>query len=97
MNERTRRAILTQEGVRRLINTSLDYGKEVTDGILSNYMQKLHNSGYDQQYRKEVLLSVKNAFRKILAKHKSTDVSTFLGILVQSQTTNIYCQVFFRP
>ena len=65
MNERTRRAILTQEGVRRLINTSLEYRKEVKDEILSNYMQKLHNSGYDQQFRKEILLSVNNAYSKI--------------------------------
>ena len=71
MNDRTRRAILTQEGVRRLINTSLEYSKEVKDEILSTYMQKLHNSGYDQQFRKEILLSVKNAFNKIVTKHES--------------------------
>ena len=71
MNERTKRAILTQEGVRRLINTSLEYGKEVRDEILSNYMQKLFNSGYDQKFRTEILLSVFKAFRNIIKKHES--------------------------
>ena len=71
MNERTKRAILTQEGVRRLINTSLDYGKEVRDEIMSNYMQKLFNSGYNQQFRSEILLSVMKAYRNIVGKHES--------------------------
>ena len=65
ITERTKRAILTQEGIRRLLNTSEEYPKEVTDEILSEYMQKLFNSGYDQKFRTEILASVRNGYQKI--------------------------------
>ena len=57
--------------MRRLLNTSLEYPKVVTDEILSNYMQKLLNSGYDHRFREDILLSVKNAYKKIMEKHLS--------------------------
>ena len=69
MDDRTKRAILTQEGVRRLLNTSVEFPKEVTDDILSDYMQKLLNSGYEQKFRTDILMSVKNAHKKILKKN----------------------------
>ena len=34
-------------------------------------MQKMLNSGYDQRFRKDILMSVKQAFKKILEKHNS--------------------------
>ena len=37
---------------------------------LDHYMQKLFNSGYDQQFRTEILLSVIKAFHNILGKHE---------------------------
>ena len=55
MDERTKMDILTREGVRRLLNTSLEFPKEVTDDIMSDYMQKLLNSGYNQRFRKDIL------------------------------------------
>ena len=33
--------------------------------ILSEYMQKLLNSGYDQKFRTEILASVRNGYSKI--------------------------------
>ena len=63
--ERTKRAILTQEGIRRLINTSEVYPKDVTDEILSDFMQKLLNSGYDQNFRGEILASIRAGYQKI--------------------------------
>ena len=38
---------------------------------MSDYIQKMLNSGYDQRFRKDMLMSVKQAFKKILEKHNS--------------------------
>ena len=52
-------------GIRRLLNTSEEYPKAVTDELLSDLMQKLHNSGYDQNFRSEILASIRTGYKKI--------------------------------
>ena len=37
----------------------------IVNGDLSNYMKKLQNSGYNRQYRKEILLAGKKAWAEM--------------------------------
>ena len=38
---------------------------------MTDYMQKLFNSDYDQQFRSEILISVMKAYKSILSRHES--------------------------
>ena len=66
-----KRTVLTQEGIRRLKNCKmeLEWGQKAQH--LSNLMQKMKNSGYDEKFRLEVLKSSINGYEKILEDHKS--------------------------
>ena len=44
----TRRTTLVQEGITRLLNTSIELGKCKQAEILSKYMKKLKTNGYDK-------------------------------------------------
>ena len=57
-------ATLTQEGVRRLCNTSRSLNNEHKCKILSRYLRKLQISGYSQKIRANVLESAVTTFRK---------------------------------
>ena len=52
-----KRTVLTQEGIRRLLNCTEELPWSVKAAHLSNYMQKLRNSGYSVKFRSEILLS----------------------------------------
>ena len=71
ISEREQRTIHTQEIIRRLRNCHDDVPKEEVDKILSDYMKELQNSGYDEQFRRDVLRSGKNGFRKQVEADKS--------------------------
>ena len=60
-----KRTVLTQEGIRIFLNCSVELPWSVKSKHLSNYMQKLKNSGYGFTFRKEILLSLLNGYRKI--------------------------------
>ena len=60
-----KRTVLTQEGIRRLLNCSVELPWAIKAKHLSNFMQKLRNSGYGYKFRKEILLSVLSGYRKI--------------------------------
>ena len=66
-----KRTVLTQEGIRRLKNckAELDWSRKAEH--LSNLMQKLKNSGYDEQFRLEILKSSINGFEKIVEDEKN--------------------------
>ena len=66
-----KRTVLTQEGIRRLKNCKieLEWGQKAQH--LSNLMQKMKNSGYDEKFWLEVLKSSINGYEKILEDHKS--------------------------
>ena len=49
-----KRTILTQECLRRLLNTKIELGEEVRKEHLNNFMLKLKNSGYGTKYRTEI-------------------------------------------
>ena len=50
-----KRSTLTQEGVRRLLNTSPDAPATVKNQILSDWDLKMNRSGYDQTFRSNVI------------------------------------------
>ena len=52
-----KRSTLTQEGVRRLLNTSINAPNSVKSQILSEWDLKMNRSGYDQNFRANVILS----------------------------------------
>ena len=60
-----KRTVLTQEGIRRLLNCSEELPWTQKAKHLSNYMQKLRNSGYSSKFRQEILLSTLSGFKKI--------------------------------
>ena len=57
-------ATLTQEGVRRLCNSSRELATGIKCDILSTYMQKLRMSGYSQKIRMDVLKAAVTTFRR---------------------------------
>ena len=71
MPDQTKRATLVQGGITRLLNTSVELGKEKQQEILSNYMKKLQTSGYDQNYRLEILKSILKGWKSIQEKAKT--------------------------
>ena len=64
-----KRTIHTQEALRRLRNTSLSLGENVQNDILSTYMLKLKESGYSAQFRAEIILSSKKAYKFMVGNH----------------------------
>ena len=71
MPDQIKRATLVQGGLTRLLNTSVELGKERQNEILSSYMKKLQSSGYDQEYRLEILKSILKGWKKIQEKAES--------------------------
>ena len=66
-----KRTVLTQEGIRRLKNCKVELEWDQKAHHLSNLMQKMKNSGYDENFRLEVLKSSINGFEKILEDAKN--------------------------
>ena len=66
-----KRTVLTQEGIRRLLNCSEELPWAQKAEHLSKYMQKLRNSGYSSKFRSEILLSALSGFEKIKEAAKS--------------------------
>ena len=64
-----KRTILTQEALRRLRNTSLDMGTDVQNNHLTDLMLKLKDSGYNEQFRSEVVSSAYKAFKIMIENH----------------------------
>ena len=56
---------LTQESFRQLHNTRENVLEEYKESILSDYMQKLHNSGYNESERLYILKGGLNTYEKI--------------------------------
>ena len=66
-----KRTILTQECLRRLRNTKIEFGAEVQRKHLNNFMLQLKNSGYNQKFRREILDSALKAFQKMVEDDKN--------------------------
>ena len=56
------KASLTQEGVRRLLNTSLDVGDQVRVDILNKFAMKLINSGFTQDEAQSFMVMAATSF-----------------------------------
>ena len=56
--------------MRRLRNTSISLGPEVSNKFLSEYMLKLKDSGYNKRFRTQIVKSAKNAFKIQLENDK---------------------------
>ena len=51
----TKRSTLTQEGVRRLLNTSQNTSKIIRNDIMQQWDKKMNVSGYDEKFRTNVI------------------------------------------
>ena len=58
---------LMQELIRRLLNCKKELSCKVKQKHLTKFMEMLKNSGYDKQFRAEVLMSGLAGYKKILA------------------------------
>ena len=64
ISDRDKRTIHPQGLITSLRNCHKDLPKDEVNEVKSAYMKKLQNSGYDAKYRKEILISAENGFRK---------------------------------
>ena len=51
-------------------NFHKDIAEEEVNNSLTDYMKKLQNSGYDEKFRREVLIAGKNGYKKQLEADK---------------------------
>ena len=65
-----KRMILTQQCLRILLNCHADIGSEKIAEHLTFFMLRMQASGYDQQFRFEILKSAMNAHNKMKEKEK---------------------------
>ena len=65
-----KRAIHTQEILRRFKNTSPILGEKVQNKHASMYLLRMKKCGYNQKFRSEVLKSAKSAYEKLLKNHR---------------------------
>ena len=71
ISSKQKRTILTQECLRRMRNTKPELGRGVQIKYLNEFMSKMKNSGYNANYRKQIMESAFNAFEKIIEDDKS--------------------------
>ena len=64
LSDKVKRTINTQDTIRVLRNCHEDLPEDELNKILSENMKKLQNSGYPEQYRREILISALNGFEK---------------------------------
>ena len=64
LSDQVKRTINTQDTIRVLRNCHEDLPEEELNQLLSQNMKKLQNSGYPEQYRREILKSAFNGFKK---------------------------------
>ena len=69
--DKTKRTSLTQEGIRILRNTSLELPWHVAAGHLSHLSSRMRASGYEEQFRLEVIKSAVEGFNKMVEAEKS--------------------------
>ena len=68
--KKTKRTVLTQEMLRRILHCSRHLEWEVVRKHLDNFMMKMQYSGYDQTFRYEVAKSAINAFENLMEKEE---------------------------
>ena len=70
INAGSKRTILTQECLRRIRNTKIELGDGVRNEHLNKFMLKMKNSGYNENYRIQILNSALSAFKKMVEEDK---------------------------
>ena len=70
---------MTQECLRRLLNTKIELGENVRKEHLNNFMLKLKNSGYNTKFRTEILDSALLAYEKIISADKAGTKPIYRG------------------
>ena len=71
INASSKRTILTQECLRRIRNTKIELGNSVRNEHLNRFMIKMKNSGYNKNYRIQILDSAIKAFDKMLEEDRN--------------------------
>ena len=64
-----KRTALTQYGLRILRNTKLEVEWSVKAAMLSEFMERLRDSGYSHRFRQEILQSVLTGWESIVEEH----------------------------
>ena len=68
MSIQSKRTILTQQCLRVMLNCSEHIDEETKNGHLSYFMARMQSSGYDHEFRLEVLKSAKIAYSRMKEK-----------------------------
>ena len=78
INAASKRTILTQECLRRIRNTKIELGDEVRNIHLNRFMLKMKNSGYNENYRVQILNSSLNKFKLMVKEDKNGKKKTYI-------------------
>lgn len=68
MSWNQKRSMLSQELIRRLLNTSEEVGKEVKDNIILGMSKRLKMSGYEQKQIRDIICSGLKGYKRKLGK-----------------------------
>ena len=69
INAKSIRTIHTQELIRILRNNHRNIDMRLHNGTITNYMKVLRNSGYDEEYRSEIMISGHKGFEIQVIQH----------------------------
>ena len=70
MSNSVKRTSITQYGLRILRNTKLELEWEVVAEMLSEFCERLRDSGYSERFRVEVMKSILEGWRKMIEEEK---------------------------
>jgi hypothetical protein len=74
-----KRATLTQEGVRRMMNTSKEASPDQRRVIMESWDNKMRISGYKESFRRQVISAAVGIFRDKLCKSDSSGTPLYRG------------------
>ena len=70
MSNTVKRTAITQYGLRILRNTKLELEWKVVADLLSEFSERLRDSGYGERFRVEILRSILDGWKKMVEEQK---------------------------
>ena len=70
MSNTVKRTAITQYGLRILRNTKLDLEWKVVADMLSEFSERLRDSGYGKRFRVEIMKSILDGWKKMVEEQK---------------------------
>ena len=87
-----KRTALTQYGLRILRNTKLEVEWSVKAAMLSEFMERLRDSGYSHRFRQEILQSVLTGWESIVEEHLTVVLGPIWTNFGLHKMSNVFLQ-----